>query len=297
MQPTDIVQALGAALLLLLLAAVLGIVLAFVAGVRWVRERRASPLLGAGGVVLPLVAGVAGAALCLGALDRDPSAAVAGTLGYRLITVVFAAPAALVLLIFGAVAGTRTGPRRWARAGALLALPLLTAGITLLGGWWQGDLAYPALRAVAYAVVGMFLALSGVGSSEGTSPEAVASSGAVFALCVAAGEASARALERLFLVMVMTGASDRTAYLDTAWAQVIRPAAPWHLAAVIAAMVAGLVALLPALAAGRRRALWALPWILLAPAVLYVGSPGRAAVDVLAVHTPVAPAPPPPSPL
>jgi hypothetical protein len=295
MQPTDVVQALGASLLLLVLAGLLGVVLALVSGVMWLRDRRLSPLAGAAGVALPVVGGLVGASLRLGGLHTDPTTALAGAVGYRLITVLFALPAAVVLAIFAAVAGYRTPPRHGGRTALFLVLVLASAGVTLLGGHVLDDLRYPVLRSAVYAVLGVLLAVSVAGEArEGAGPEATAAAGAAFALIVASGEASARALERLFLLTVMVRVADRATYLDQAWAQVIAPAAPWHLAAVAAAVVVGLAALLPALRARRFGAAWALPWLALAPAVLFVGSPGRPAIDVLAVQAPVVPVAPAP---
>lgn len=295
MDPSAIVGALGAALGLLLLAALLGCVLALVAGVMWVRDRALSPGIAVAAVGLPLLVGFGAAALALGRVGADPSDALAAAVGYRLITVLFALPATAFLALFAAVAGARTTPRRWVGFGLGLGLALATAGITIAGGYAEEDTAFALLRGAVHAALGLLLGLAMLtgDDEEGSGAVAAASVGATFALVVGALEAAAMAMERTFLMTVMMGVEDRGAYLEMSWADVIAPYRPWHLATLAAGCLVGLAALWPGLRSGRRGVLWALPWIALAAALPFVGAVGPAHVALLAEAAPPVAAPAP----
>ncbi len=289
MEPVVIVGALGGTLLALLLSAIVGVVIALVTGVMWVREHPVGPHLATWAVGLPLFVGLGGAWVKLGALDADAITALAGAVGFRLITFLFVLPGAVLLGLFGAAVGWRAARRRWGAMAGSFACVLLTAGVVLAGGLSAEDLAYPVLRAAIYAGVGLPLALAMLRGADAEPREssgglAAASLGAVFALVVGAGEASAAALEQVFLLRMLEHVEPglRETFVVQAWEEVVAPAARWRAATLLAATFTGAAALWPALWARRWPALWGVAWVLAAPWIAWVGAPGVLELSALA---------------
>lgn len=282
MDPTTLVGALGSALPALILAAVVSVVGAVVAGLALIRSHP-NPALAALPVAVPLVAAeIVGIVALRGA---DPAHGIGTAVGVGFVALAFALPPVGIVALFAAVGGGRGPVRRWREAAVVLVAALVPAAVTVAGGVAEEDLRYPILRALIYVAVGVFASIAHLGADEDgapTSPEAAAAGGAVVALVVGAGEASARALELVFLLAVMPGVSPeaRGAYLDVGWRDVIAPAAPWHEATVGLGCAAGVVAI--GLVARSRPPLWAaLVLVAVAVALGRLGLPGMAEIGAL----------------
>lgn len=286
MEPAALVGAFGSALPALLLAAVVSVVLAVVAGLGLLRGR-GHPALAALPVAIPLVVAEIGGVVALRGLPTDPARAVAVTVGMALVAVWFALPATGIVGVFAAVAGARGPVRRWRGAAVVGVAGLVTAGVTIAGGVAVEDWHYPALRAALYGLTGLLVAAAHVGADEAgipTSGTAAAAGGCVFALVVAAGEASGRALETVFLLAVLPGVTppNRQAYVDLALVDVIAPSAPWHDAALGLGCLTGVLAI--GLVARSKPSLWAaLVLVVVAVALGRLGAPDQAALVALAV--------------
>jgi uncharacterized membrane protein len=201
---------------------------------------------------------------------------------YRLITVFFVLPGAVFLALFAAVAGARKAPRQWWAFGVGLVLVVATMVIGIIGGVLEEDLAYPLVRSVAYGMLGLLTATAMLcgGEEEDAGPEAGAAAGAAFAMVVALGEASGRALEDLFLLAVMNKvpAEGRAAYVEQSFAEVIAPLAPYHWGVIAAACALALVAVAAGIRAGRVTVLWGLVWVAFAPMAYRLGDPSAEAL-------------------
>ncbi|MBW2255093.1 MAG: hypothetical protein JRI25_10905, partial [Deltaproteobacteria bacterium] len=278
MEPTALVQGLGGTLFALLLGAILGIVAALVSGVLLLRGRRVPPVLAGCAVGIPGLVGLGAAGLAMRGVATDPEAALAAAVAYRLITVFFALPGAVFLALFAAVAGARSAPRRWWAFGVGLGLVVVTLAIGLVGGVVEEDLAYPLVRSAAYGLLGLLTAAAMLcgGEEDAAGPEAGVAAGVTFAMVVALGEASGRALEDLFLlaVMIEVPTEGRAAYVEHSFAEVLAPMAPYHWGTLAAACVLGLVAVAAGVRAGRLAVLSGLVWVVLAPVALWMSDPG-----------------------
>lgn len=277
MQPSDIVDQLGGSLFVLLLAGIAGLVVGLVAGVMLMQGRRLVGLPGAAAGI-PALVGLGAAWMATGD--------VATVVGYRLVTLFFALPAAAFLVLFAAVAGAKDRPRVWPAAAVGAVLALATGGVILAGGVAEEDWLYPLVRCGVYALLGVGVAVSMLGGGEkedGAGPEAAAAAGSAYALVVGLGETSGRALEELFLLMVMgqQEAVHQVAFVEQSWVDVMQPMVPWHQASVGLGCALAVAACIPAVRARRPMALIGLIWVAIAVAAPRVATPTQAQVVAL----------------
>jgi hypothetical protein len=217
MKPDDFTDLVVPALVAPLLAAGLASVAAAGAGVMLAQGRRIAPVI-AGVSAVPVL--VAGGAAARADLDTREGVAVA-IAQHLLLPLVFGFPACLALLM-GAAGGALHPPRRaWASAaGGALVLGVIALCVYL--GQAISEPVFTSVRAVAYGMTGALAvaALAGGGPEDRAGPEAAAWAGVTWALCVAAGESSGRALAELQALFGLAGRPDAQrldvarAYLD-----------------------------------------------------------------------------------
>jgi hypothetical protein len=265
MKPDDFTDLVVPSLVGPLLAAGLASVAAAGAGVLLVQGRRIAPVL-AGVSALPLL--VAGGAAAWTDLGTREGVAVA--IAQHLLTpLIFGMPACLALLLT-AVGGGLHPPRRIGASVAGGVLVVAVIGLCVYAGQAISEPVFTSVRAVAYGMTGAFAvaALMGGGPEDRAGPESAAWAGVTWALCVAAGESSGRALAELQALFGLGGRPEaqrlevaRT-YLDT----VVVPHEPIAWAMFGVASLVALVGVSAAVAKGGTRAAGA------AAALLWLGA-------------------------
>lgn len=241
----------------LVIGAILGLVSAAVAGVLLLKGRRLPFGVAAWASTPPVILCVI-ATLVL--LSSDPGGTVeeqaqrlTGVVGLRLLLFVFALPPAGILLLMAAVAGVRKGPRSWGMPALALVLSFGVAAVPLATGSAEEDMAFAAVRAVIYGLCGILVALSWASKdAKGAEPEAGAAAAITLPVIVAAGEAGSRALNELYLLLMLPSraSSVRPEIVEQVMAQAV---APWVTSGWITLGVAILVAIVGSVLAVRRR--------------------------------------------
>ena len=219
-----------------LVGMILGLGIAVLLGVLWIRSTRAPAGLAWWAVALPAAIGAGWGAVVLsnpGTSLEPVRATVHSVLGAWVFALFYAVVPAGALLVTSAIAGVRRGPRRWWVGGVGGALALTAAGLPLAGAYATHEAFVPlaALRTVIYVVAAIAVAIALVGGDpEGSpGPEAGAGAGVGFAALVGIGEASGDATARWLMLKGLGRAplELRAEYLDKLDAEMFGPIAVW----------------------------------------------------------------------
>lgn len=206
-------------------------------------------------------------------------------LGARLLGWLVIGPSALVVLIFGTVAGLRAETREWKVAGIVAVFAALACTIPWVYGVLEEDYLLVGTRSVLYLLGGVLCAIASVGVSESAGRDPGVAAAAAFAVLVAGGELMQRAVSYAMLYLSV-GLVNRDAiplFYETSREAVIVRLSPWdHVT-----MVCGLCPLIVLVAlairedGARNRAIMALPVLLIAPCLYLTGEPTVAGMFAL----------------
>lgn len=272
MDPAALVQLAMPSLVILLVATFLSII--FGVGVGALLLSRKPVPAGISGGVMGLMAlaliGVCGWASVIGSGADGPQIAVSSAVIALVVVPFFALVPASLHAIFALVGAVRDGPRRWGLVGAavvpvaaVLALPII-GGVTVGSGFYE----LSWLRVIPYAGLALLTLPALAAGGEGVGRDAAATAGLAFAGFVGLTEASLRGVFWFLSFGRFLSLEDETARMalvDNASATLLSPSQPWSWATVGAALVVGVIALIPALRGPQKVGAWlGVVWLIVA---------------------------------